>query len=215
MIENNVDRAVAPAGTTRRKTGLAVAMTALVAAALLLGGCGSDAKADKSVASVETSTAPAAAGPSGEPGAGSNLAYAKCMREKGIADFPDPDMSGMIQLDGNKVDTNGAQFKAADTACKPLLPPQGQDTLDRAKIQKASLDYAKCMREKGVTKFPDPNAQGGFELDGNNLGVEPDGKIFKDADAACKPIMEAAVGKVIQSDPKEIGPGGGGGGTQG
>ena len=193
--------------TIGNKVSLAAAMSALALAGMVLSGCGGKDNSTKSVASVETGN-PSAGSSAGPPaGGGSTLAYAKCMREKGITDFPDPDANGMINMNGNKVDTGGAQFKAADSACKGLLPLQGQGNVDPSVVQKASLEYAKCMREKGVTKFPDPNAQGGFDVDGDNLGVDPNGSIFKAADTACQPILQKAAGgkPMVQSSPQQIG----------
>lgn len=49
------------------------------------------------------------------------LAYAECMRSRGI-DMPDPDFSaggGMIDLGSGDVD--GEEFEAADAECRPLL----------------------------------------------------------------------------------------------
>ena len=193
--------------TIGNKVSLAAAMSALALAAMVLSGCGGKDDPAKSVAKVDTGTPSAGSSAPAPAGAGSTLAYAKCMREKGIADFPDPDANGMINLNGNKVDTNGAQFKAADSACKGLLPLQGQGNADPSVVQKAALEYAQCMRQKGVTKFPDPNAQGGFDVDGDNLGVDPNGSIFKTADAACQPIMQKAAGgkPMVQSSPQQIG----------
>jgi hypothetical protein len=202
MIRNRNTHDVAAANKIQHKAGLAAALSALAIAALILGGCGGKSS-NRSVASVATS-ASSAGSSSGKGGGGSTLAYAKCMRNKGIAGFPDPATNGVISMDGSKIDTNSAQFKAADEACKSLLPPQGQANTDPAEVQKAALEYAKCMREKGVTKFPDPNAQGGFDVDGTKLGVDPDGSIFKSADAACQPILQKAAGNRprTQSSPQ-------------
>lgn len=47
-----------------------------------------------------------------------NRAYAKCMREHGLPDFPDPDPdTGGISLNGNQFMPDNPDFKAADKAC--------------------------------------------------------------------------------------------------
>lgn len=47
-----------------------------------------------------------------------NRAYAKCMRENGFPDFPDPDPeSGGIALNGDQFDPRDPEFQAADKAC--------------------------------------------------------------------------------------------------
>jgi hypothetical protein len=158
--------------------------------AMLLGGCSGGSHHDKQVANVGPSNSAPKGGdkPSGQNVRAAALAYAKCMRQKGISQFPDPDANGGIAIDSSKVQQNSPQFKAADEACKSLLPappPGGGVPEDRA----AGLKYAACMRSHGVPKFPDPNAGGGITIDGGKLGVDPNGPVFKAADQACKKYM--------------------------
>lgn len=49
------------------------------------------------------------------------LAFARCMQDNGIPDFPDPKDSG-INLSGTGIDRNAPEFKAAQAACESLLP---------------------------------------------------------------------------------------------
>jgi hypothetical protein len=146
------------------------------------------------------------AGPSSsgnEPSGGSTLEYAKCMRTEGIADFPDPNASGKLELNGNKLDTNSAQFKAAHEKCKHLGPQGGQESgPPPANVSAAQLNYAKCMRENGVANFPDPNAEGGIDINGDTLGVDPAGPVFKAANDKCKHFLEeVATGPRVDSNP--------------
>ena len=56
------------------------------------------------------------------------LKVAECMRSHGIANFPDPfENSHQIgfNLNGTGIDMNSARFKAAQTACRPLMPGGG------------------------------------------------------------------------------------------
>jgi hypothetical protein len=193
----------------RRRAALVSLLTALTAAALMAGGCGDKSSdGDQGVAAVPTSSAAASGGGSDTgsgsgSGGGSMIAYAKCMRDNGVAEFPDPNADGKFNLDGNKLDTNSAQFKSADQTCKSKLPAavgKGQDVAP-PDVAKANLEYAKCMRENGVPKFPDPTAEGGLNINGDTLGVDPNGQIFRDADTKCQPILAKVAGgpKVIQS----------------
>src|SRR5262245_61454693 len=50
-------------------------------------------------------------------------AFAECMRENGIADFPDPGPDG-VSLAGTGVDPESAEFQAAQAACQDLMPPR-------------------------------------------------------------------------------------------
>ncbi|MFF8957172.1 hypothetical protein [Streptomyces sp. NPDC014894] len=60
--------------------------------------------------------------------AGNMRQYARCMRENGVEDFPDPDAgSGGIKVDGRMVDD--PDFKKADEQCKGAL---GGGGLERA-----------------------------------------------------------------------------------
>ena len=68
---------------------MAVLLTTVTLGAV---ACGSGDEAGKAVASVAGSastTAQAAGSAEGDP-----LAFAKCMRENGVEDFPDPDANG-------------------------------------------------------------------------------------------------------------------------
>ena len=47
--------------------------------------------------------------------------YAKCMRENGLPDFPDPDANGGIALDG--IGPGDPDFDNAQTACQHLMGP--------------------------------------------------------------------------------------------
>jgi hypothetical protein len=47
-------------------------------------------------------------------------AYAECMRENGVADFPDPGPDGTIQYQG---DSDRPEFVSAGEKCDDLLPP--------------------------------------------------------------------------------------------
>jgi len=56
------------------------------------------------------------------------LKYAQCMRNHGIKDFPDPNPQGGIQVSAaqhSDLDPNNPLFKAADKACKSLMPGSG------------------------------------------------------------------------------------------
>jgi hypothetical protein len=48
--------------------------------------------------------------------------------------------------------------------------------------------YARCMRENGVPKFPDPDAQGRFRIIGGE-GLDPNSPKFMAADEKCKKFL--------------------------
>jgi hypothetical protein len=87
--------------------------------------------------------------------------FAQCMRENGVSQFPDPDASGQLTIDGvlngSSIDSSSPTWTEAIAACKDLQPPgftgPGERSADQ---QDAALKFAQCIRENGVTDFPDP-----------------------------------------------------------
>ena len=92
---------------------------------------------------------------------GKGVKFAECMRDHGVADFPDPDASGELTIDGvlngSSLDPDAPAWKAATEACKDLQPPgftgDGEVSADE---QDTRLQFARCIRENGVKDFPDP-----------------------------------------------------------
>ncbi|HEY3033665.1 MAG TPA: hypothetical protein VGJ54_03275 [Streptosporangiaceae bacterium] len=155
---------------------------ALIAAGLLAAACGGPAGPGVTNAGPAASASPSASGH------GSALAYARCMRSHGITQFPDPDSNGDIGINGGPgtgLDPHSPQFKAADQACKPLLPPAQHPNTQQMKA--ANLNYAKCMRAHGISDFPDPGADGRLRVqDKPGTDLDPNNPQYKTADTACK-----------------------------
>jgi hypothetical protein len=90
--------------------------------------------------------------------------YAQCIRANGYPQFPDPGPDGRMQL---RLDPkNGAQFEAAQRACKDQLP-SGLAAMNQEMTPErlqAMLGFAQCMRGKGLSEFPDPSSTGVFEI---------------------------------------------------
>jgi hypothetical protein len=92
---------------------------------------------------------------------GKGVKFAECMRDNGVAEFPDPDASGELTIDGvlngSSLDPDAPAWKAAIGACKDLQPPgftgEGKVSTEQ---QKTRLEFARCIRENGVKDFPDP-----------------------------------------------------------
>jgi hypothetical protein len=87
--------------------------------------------------------------------------FSECMRDNGVRDFPDPDSSGQLTIDGvlngSSLDSSAPSWKAAMDACKDLEPAGftgDHDVSDEQ--QEARLEFAQCMRDNGVEDFPDP-----------------------------------------------------------
>jgi hypothetical protein len=122
------------------------------------------------------------------------------MRSHGIKDFPDPDANGGIRLGahpGSDIDPNNPTYRAADTACKSLLPPP-QAPPKNLKAQ--NLKYAQCMRAHGISDFPDPQPDGTLQIQASPGGdLDPNNPRFKTADGACKKFQPAGGGGGLDS----------------
>jgi len=77
------------------------------------------------------------------------------MRAHGVTDFPDPSSSGGIQLPNN-FDITSPAFRTARDTCFKLLPGHGGMPKASAAEIADARNSAQCMREHGVTNFPDP-----------------------------------------------------------
>jgi len=119
------------------------------------------------VISAGCSSAPAETGSSGDNAAANRqlaVKFAQCMRDNGVREFPDPDASGQLTIDGiangSSVDPNSAAFKQAISACKDLQPPGFTGGKRSPEQQQAALKFAQCIRDNGVKDFPDPTPDG-------------------------------------------------------
>ena len=96
---------------------------------------------------------------SGSSAAGAGISAADCMRSHGVPNLPDPSSGGGgIQIpDGSGINPRSPAFRSALQACAKLLPgggPASHHASERDKIQ--ALQIARCMRQHGVSGFPDP-----------------------------------------------------------
>ena len=148
------------------------------------------------------------------------LAYAQCMRDNGVTNYPDPQFDANGNPQFNRSDRgsfddlrNSPNFDKARTACESKRPDFGsqfQRHPGRAGGDaKDLLKYAKCMRSKGVD-FPDPtfdaNGRPQFNRDGAPGGAQGQNRTdptFQAAAQACRQSVGGAFGG---------GPGGPGGG---
>lgn len=192
-----------------------LAAASLAAVAILAAGCAGAPRGS------------AASGPSAASTAGATLAqalkYTDCMRSKGIADFPDPNSQGQINISVNGPDSDLApgnpKFQAAEAACKSLQPTGGTPAQEQQDYA-AELRYVSCMRSRGVA-VPEPKAPGsgpGSQSQSNSgsggagqgtygNGVNnPNSPQFIAANKACQKYLPAGQGP---SSTNLNGPGGG------
>ena len=147
-----------------RRTPIFTALVAVAACSLLAAGCGG--RGSPGVASVASST-PAATTTTTQNGL---VAFSGCMRSNGMPTFPDPQrfVGGNVKLTIHQLVANNPRFQAALSACDHLLPSRGgpQESAQQQRTQLADeLSFARCMRSHGVSRFPDPTAQGGLSVE--------------------------------------------------
>ena len=148
----------------RCRRRLILSAVAVAALSLLAAGCGGGGA--PGVASVPPSTTPATTTTTQN----GLLAFSRCMRSSGIPNFPDPQnlVGGNVKLTVHQLGTS-PRVQAAMSACNHLLPTRGggpRQTAQQLRTQVADeLSFARCMRSRGLTHFPDPTAQGQLSIE--------------------------------------------------
>lgn len=169
----------------RRTTARRMAGGLLCAGALLAtAACGSGGSGDTGAADA---TAGGSASHSQAPSA---QAFAECMRENGVPNFPDPDPNGqtMIQKGQAGLDPNSAAYQHAASACSSLRPA-GSSTGSDDSSSSSMLAFAACMRKNGVPDFPDPK-NGHLVMGG---GFDPNSASVQGALEKCQSLLGGSV----------------------
>jgi len=108
---------------------------------------------------------------------GGAVDFAACMRAHGVPNFPDPQTrGGAVQLipSGSSAGINreSPAFQAAQHVCVRLLPggaPTSEAASPEAHLQ--MLAISKCMRQHGISDFPDPTRGAPPSGSGQNSAV--------------------------------------------
>jgi hypothetical protein len=105
-----------------------------------------------------------------------------------------------VHRGGRRARPRRAGLLAAALACLALLAAACSSPASPAtgagpsggSARQSELAFSRCMRAHGITAFPDPNAQGGLDLNGGpGTGLDPKAPQFKAAWRACRPLMPA------------------------
>ena len=181
---------------------LALALGAMAALGVLAAGCGGSSGGGVAQGDSGETTTTSSGSSSANSKWDALLAFSACMRRNGLPDFPDPQRTG----GGTSLpfDPSVPAFKDAQRTCRRLLPSGGNSSPQEQTQQlQEALDYAACMRENGVPRFPDPKASGGGiewgEL-GARVGVDPESPQFKAAEDACEDVAPGAGNDADSSD---------------
>lgn len=190
-------------GTAVSPRVVACLATALIAAGVLVAGCGGSSPTNSvaslsSHASKTSTTSSAAAGSTGSASPESQaVAYSACMRSHGVANFPDPQISNngnehKIAMRVTPGITGNPHFKSAQQACNKLLPGGGPGEGSNHQItpqeQSQYLKAAACIRSHGIPNFPDPTFSGGG-VHIEHQGLNESSPAFKAAVQACESLI--------------------------
>ena len=127
---------------------LALLPASVMVLSLLAAGCGGGSSSTAARRTTQSGT----------------LAYAECMHAHGVPTFPDPTSSGEIPKAKIVALVGTPQLQTAQRACQHVMPagglgPPEQVVSTRARLADA-LAFARCMRARGFTAFPDPTSHG-------------------------------------------------------
>jgi len=183
-----------------RSAVVAPIVLVLAAVSLVATGCGGGSSAS-SVARIGKTTATSVAGAGAAGTTPANpadvakhyeqaLKFSECMRSHGVADFPDPNASGGIQISGSgaggDLNPNSPTFSAAQSACQKYFPAGNPSPQQQADAQAHALAFAACMRKNGVPNYPDPQfLSGGRVIEKVGPGVDPGSPTFQAAQQKC------------------------------
>ena len=195
------------------------ATAAIIAVALLVAACGG------ATTTTSTSGTDAAAGNGGSGGGPPKnflpdaYKYSACMRNHGVADFPDPVVTQSnghtnVAIHVSEADGTSPQFKSAQQACRSILPaPSSADLAAQAQQQRIHgqdlLAFARCLRNRGINGFPDPNAQGQLSVQMiQAAGIDLTAPQVRTAGLACASASNGAITRadVIQATSGNLQP---------
>jgi hypothetical protein len=125
--------------------------------------------------------------------------FAQCMRENGV-DMPDP-KDGRVEIRasakpgaGGAPDDGGA-IEAAQKKCAHLMPNGGKPRKPKPEDLAKMRAFSQCMRDHGVSEFPDPKPDGRMLLKaGPGTGIDPESTEFKAAQKACGKLQPGGMG---------------------
>jgi hypothetical protein len=140
-----------------RTARTAAAVIATAALALLAAACSG------SPSSTGSGGSPNAGGSANSPSTNSQkaLAFSRCVRARGVPNWPDPASSGEIPKEtAQQLGVSSSQLQAALNACQHLLPNTGNVDDNPAALNQwwsLMLHFAQCMHSHGVPNWPGPS----------------------------------------------------------
>lgn len=168
--------------TGPRRTTLSVFAALLLVAPLALAGCsgsGSGSGSNDS-SSGRSGSAPQAGAPA--------AAWGSCMRDQGFQVEDPAEDAFAAGVDHVPAGVDDAAFQAASRTCRGETDDVtagggtsgGASAEQKAGWEQDALDFSKCMRENGVTEFPDPAVPGVIQFDHDDTSPT-----YQDAEDHC------------------------------
>ncbi|MGB8876297.1 MAG: hypothetical protein WCD11_08270 [Solirubrobacteraceae bacterium] len=130
------------------------------------------------------------------------MKFARCMRSHGVSGFPDPSASqgpNSFGIDGynfnlpSNLSLQSPAYVSANKVCGNTIGGGGggptQNPAFVAKARRAALAHAVCMRQHGVSSFPDPTFSsdgGGIAVSSGGPGMNPRSPAFQQAQRICQ-----------------------------
>jgi hypothetical protein len=108
-------------------------------------------------------------------------AYAQCMRDNGLPDFPDPDPDGRLRGPTHEQESS-PKFRASQEKCRDLAPGGEHERSDPATVEQMRK-FSQCMRDNGLPDFPDPDPDGRLRGTGHE---QQDNPTFRAAMQTCR-----------------------------
>jgi hypothetical protein len=130
---------------------------------VLLAGCGGSSGSRPPAARADgaSTLASSAASNPASTTTPSPLAFARCMRASGVPNFPDPTAGQGPVFNTTGVNGGAPAVSKALAKCKKFLPSgglpgPGSTTHPSPQTLAKLLRIARCMRQHGISQFPDP-----------------------------------------------------------
>ncbi len=117
------------------------------------------------------------------------VAFARCMRSRGVPNWPDPESSGVFdktKLTPQHLGPGNSQVPAAQKTCQHLLPEFGSDMTSRQfqQMRTEALKFSLCIQAHGFPNYPDPGSDG-REPDPASVGIDQGSPGWQAAHRAC------------------------------
>lgn len=183
-------------------------MIILSVLALVLAACGTTS--DSEVATLEdtgTTVPQSSADQQDGDAEEALLTFARCMRDNGVPEFPDPelDQNGNLRIFGGgggpgQLGADRSTLEAAFDECGDVIEGLISEVfrnIDQSEFQDNFLEFAACMRDQGID-MPDPDFSGGFGPGQGGSGlfgdIDPRDPAFQEAAEECQDIFEGGFG---------------------